>query len=185
MKYTATAPKILGIRVAFSPSIGVVTPESAAFASVSSHRADAPVGTQAQTHGARGRRVQHPGAHGPPSRHDGRFGEAPAIAVPRRYDGDFRRNGVDKRRAGRREAAMVRHYDRFNTVPLSAFEDLTFGIGLNVPGEQQAVPPHLNQHDAGRIITAPRGIGIGMQNTKSDLISLPVLPRQTRRRRKP
>jgi len=89
MKYTATAPKILGIRVAFSPLIGIVTPESAAFAAVHSQRADATVSTQAQTHGARGRGVQHPGAHTLPSCHDGRFGEAPAIAVSRRNNSDF------------------------------------------------------------------------------------------------
>lgn len=179
MKYTATGPKILGIRVAFSPSIGVVTPESAAFVAVHSHSANATVSTQAQTHGARGRCVQHPGAHGLPARHDGCFRKAPAIAVSCRNNSDFWRDGADKRYAGRREAAMVRHHNRFNTVPLPAFDDLVFGIGLNIPGQQQAVPAHFDQHDAGRIIAAPRRVGIGMQQTESHLISCPASASQT------
>ena len=149
MKYTATAPKILGIRVAFSPSIDVVTPESSAFAPVHSQRANATVSTQAQTHGTRGRRVQHRGAHGLPSRHDRCFGETPAIAVTRRYYGDLRHNGVDKWRAGRRKTPMVRHYNHFDAVPLPAFDDLAFGIGLNIPGQQQGALARLDQQDAG------------------------------------
>ena len=74
---------------------------------------------------------------------------------------------------------MVRHYYRLDTLPLSAFDELAFGIGLDIPGEQQAMPAHLDQHDTRRIVAAPQGIGTGMQEAESDFISRPVVPGQT------
>ena len=106
-------------------------PEAASALALRSHF-DEPLSTDARKHSTVAGRAQQFRANRLPAIHNRGTGKAPPIGMRGRYDSDTGTDGVDKRYAGRGEAAVMRHDYHVRTQVPAAIQQGAFGGGLDV-----------------------------------------------------